>query len=122
MPAKTKTWERTAHPMRLRWPMVIMLSAALAGCSMEASTQVTDTGGGSLSTAIGLAPADATALSQLGLASSQDFCQKTEARTKLPATGTITQEQRGDTTWCVENVPFENLGQLARPVPTDRQC
>jgi hypothetical protein len=105
-------WGRTTRLIKLRWLVIIMLSVLLVGCSMEASTQVANGGGGSLSTAIGLTPADAAALSEFGGTSSEAFCQQVEARTKLPPGGTITQEKRDGTTWCVAKVPFKNLNEL----------
>lgn len=98
--------------MKLRWMVIIMLSVVLVGCSMEAGTQVTNAGGGTLSTAIGLTPADMSTLSEFGGTSGEAFCQQVEARTKLPPGGTIAQEEHDGMTWCVAKVPFNDLNEL----------
>ena len=105
-------WVKATSLLKLRWLVLIMLSVVMAGCTMEAGTQIAAGGDGSLSTAIGLAPADMATLSVLGGPSGDAFCQQVEARTKLPPGGTITQEQRDGTTWCVTKVPFKDLSAL----------
>ncbi len=98
--------------MRRRGLVILLLSAALAGCSMEAATQVNHDGSGNLSTAIGLTPADEAGLADLGGGTSQDFCKQVEDRTRLPSGGTIKEEQRDGATWCVAEVPYQDLNQL----------
>lgn len=98
--------------MRMRWLLVVVLATSLAGCSLDSTTQITDNGDGSLSTALGLTQTDMATLAELGLGSDQDICQRVEARTQLPEGGTITEQQLGDTTWCQVTVPFEDLQRL----------
>jgi hypothetical protein len=79
---------------------------------MEAKTRVAEDGSGTLTTAVGIAPSDETALSELGVDPNSDYCQQLESRADIPAGGTISKEERDGATWCVVSLPFEDLKQL----------
>lgn len=80
----------------------------LAGChKLEATTQIESNGSGELKTAIGFSVEERASLEKQ-YNNSQDFCNAAQT----PENVTVTEEQRGEETWCVTTTPFKNLDEL----------
>jgi len=95
--------------MKLRRQVIpVVLSALfLAGCKFQAITTIEASGAGELRTEIGFTPDERQRLeAQSGNAA--DFC----ATERAPTGMTVTEERRGDETWCVTISGFGDLDEL----------
>ena len=80
----------------------------LAGChKLEATTSIKPNGSGELQTGVGFS-AEERANLEKQYNNSQDFCNTAQT----PENVTVTEEQRGDETWCVTTTQFKNLDEL----------
>ncbi|RIK32326.1 MAG: hypothetical protein DCC56_00525 [Anaerolineae bacterium] len=80
----------------------------LAGChKLEATTRINPDGSGELQTGVGFS-AEERANLEKQYNNSQDFCNTAQA----PANVTMTEEKRGEETWCINTTSFKNLDEL----------
>jgi len=80
----------------------------LAGChKLEATTKIEPNGSGELKMGAGFSAEERTNLEKQN-PTQKDFCNTTQA----PPNTTITEEQRGDGTWCINITRFNDLDEL----------
>ena len=94
------------HPLKkIAWVLATLL---LAGChKLEATTSIKPNGSGELQTGIGFS-AEERADIEKQYANSQYFCNTSQTHENA----SVTEEQRGDETWCVTTTRFKNLDEL----------
>jgi len=94
--------------LQRRLPTVLSLCALLlAACDFQAITEIDSSGSGQLRTEVGFTPEERQRLeAQSGNAA--DFC----ATSRAPADVTVTEERRGDETWCITAIGFSDLDGL----------
>ncbi len=94
------------HPLKkIAWVLILIL---LAGChKLETTTSIKPNGSGELQTGVGFS-AEERANIEKQYANSQDFCNTSQT----PENVSVTEEQRGDETWCVTTTQFKNLDEL----------
>lgn len=89
----------------IAWVLFMLL---LAGChKLEATTKVESNGSGELQTDVGFSAEERANIEKQNNAS-QDFCNTAQT----PENVTVTEEQRGDETWCVTTTQFKTLEEL----------
>ncbi len=95
--------------IRLSGKFLLVLSLlVLAGChKLEVTTQIESNGSGTLQSGVGFS-AEERANVEKQYNNAQDFCNTAEA----PEIVTVTEEQRGDETWCITMIRFRNLEDL----------
>jgi len=88
-----------------------LLSACLllAGCELNASTEIDASGAGLLRSEVGFTPEERRSLEEQA-GNAADFCGVGRA----PASMTIAEELRGEQTWCITTITFSNLDELRR--------
>lgn len=96
--------------MKYRNAILMLVTLLLAGCKFEAATEVRGNGSGELRSQVGFTPEERQNLEKQNTASAQDFCN-TSGQT--PRGVTVTEEKRGDETWCVTTTKFGSLEALA---------
>ena len=99
--------------MKNRCLAVVLIIAGLflAGCKFQAETQVAADGSGSLRTEVGFTSEERQSLEQQsGNNNSKDFCNSSASSQNMQ----VTEEQRGDETWCVTTTSFRDLDELRR--------
>jgi hypothetical protein len=80
----------------------------LAGChKLEATTKIEPNGSGELKMGVGFSAEERANLEKQN-PNQKDFCNTTQA----PPNTTITEEQRGDETWCINITRFNDLAEL----------
>ena len=80
----------------------------LAGChKLEATTKIEPNGSGELKMGVGFSAEERANLEKRN-PDQKDFCNTTQA----PPNTTITEEQRGDETWCINITRFNDLAEL----------
>jgi hypothetical protein len=80
----------------------------LAGChKLEARTNIEPNGSGEQRMGVGFS-AEERANMEKQNSNPQDFCNTSQT----PANITVTEEQRGDETWCFTTIQFKNLDEL----------
>jgi len=83
----------------------------LAACQFQAITTIQSDGSGELRTEAGFSAEERQNIeNQSGDSGSSDFCNSS----KDTADMTVTEEQRGDETWCVTTTKFDNLDELRK--------
>lgn len=87
---------------------ILALSFLMVGChKLSVITEIKPNTSGRLQTEVGFS-AEERANTEKKEDYSGDFCNIAEA----PPNITITEEQRGDETWCITTTPFKNLDKL----------
>lgn len=80
----------------------------LAGChKLEATTKIESNGSGELQMGVGFS-AEERANMEKQNSNPQDFCNVSQT----PPNVTVTEEQRGEETWCITTMRFKDLEQL----------
>jgi len=80
----------------------------LAGChKLEATTKIEPNGSGELRMGIGFS-AEERANMEKQNSNTQDFCNTSQTPPKM----IVTEEQRGEETWCITTTQFKNLEEL----------
>ena len=93
----------------LKITIFIFSTLLLAGChKLEAVTKVEPNGSGELKMGVGFSAEERVNLEEQNNNNGQDFCNTAQT----PSNSTVTQEQRGDETWCITVTKFENLDEL----------
>ena len=94
---------------RSRRMIALVIGALLlAGChKLEATTKIEPNGSGELEMAVGFS-AEERANMEKQNSNPQDFCNTSQP----PENTTVTEEQRGDETWCITTIPFGILEGL----------
>lgn len=94
------------HPLKkFAWILVLIF---LAGChKLEATTSIKPNGSGELQTGVGFS-VEERANVEKQYNNAQDFCNTAQT----PENVTVTEEQRGDETWCVTTTQFKTLEEL----------
>jgi hypothetical protein len=87
---------------------VCLLALLLTGCKFQADTRIRSNGSGELRTEVGFSAQERENLENQNPTS--DFCNTAEAAPGVR----VTEELRGDETWCVTVMAFEDLDELAR--------
>lgn len=90
--------------------MLVWVSCALllAGChKLEAITKVEPNGSGELRMGVGFSAEERENMEKQG-SNPQDFCNASKTAPKV----TVTEEKRGDETWCITTTQFKNLEEL----------
>jgi hypothetical protein len=92
-------------------PVFLLLAALLlSGCKFQAVTRIGPGGSGELRTEVGFSAQERENLENQSEGDTADFCNTAGA-----AQGTtVTEEQRGDETWCVTSMSFSNLEELSQ--------
>ncbi len=83
----------------------------LGACKFQATTTINPDGSGELRSEVGFSADERANLIQQGNAKASDFCNASQPQ--RPQT-TVTEEQRGDETWCVTASRFASLNDLRR--------
>jgi hypothetical protein len=92
----------------LRFVLLVMGTLVLAGChKLEARTEIEPNGSGELRMGVGFSAEERANLEKQN-SNPQDFCNTSQT----PANVTVTEEQRGDETWCITTAPFKDLNEL----------
>ncbi|MCI0553982.1 MAG: hypothetical protein L0287_23790 [Anaerolineae bacterium] len=92
----------------LRWVVLVIGTFVLAGCHrLEVTTRIEPNGSGELRTGVGFS-AEERANMEKQNSNPQDFCNTSQT----PVNVTVTEEQRGDETWCITTTQFKNLEEL----------
>lgn len=93
----------------LRVLLLFTVAAFVIGCKLNAITTIKPDGSGEWRTEAGFTAEERKNLeSQSNAPATQDFCN---SRTTLQGV-TVTQEMRGDETWCISSQPFRSLDDL----------
>jgi hypothetical protein len=93
--------------------MLWVIGGLVTGCEFRATTTLYPDGSGELRTEVGFTAEERQRLeSQASPTPSQPFCTPPPGQTS--ANVTVTEEQRGDETWCITITPFDNLDELRR--------
>jgi LppM domain len=92
----------------LKMVMLLTVALFLVGChKLEAMTRIEPNGSGELRMAVGFS-AEERANMEKQHSNPQDFCNISQ----MPANVTVTEEQRGDETWCITITRFKDLTNL----------
>ncbi len=94
---------------KLTFAVVIVAALILAGCKFQSTTAIKPGGAGELRTEVGFSAEERANMEKQNPSSAQDFCN---AQASHPGNITVTEEKRGDETWCVTTTSFKNLDQL----------
>jgi hypothetical protein len=88
--------------------VAIVCTLLLTGChKLEATTRIKPDSSGELQMGIGFSAEERTNMEKQG-SNPQDFCNTAQQNPNI----VITQEQRGDETWCMSVVKFKDLEEL----------
>src|SRR6185436_15271398 len=80
----------------------------LAGChKLEATTRVEPNGSGELQMGVGFSAEERANIEKQNN-NAQDFCNTSQVASNI----TVTEEQRGDETWCITTRQFKDLDEL----------
>ncbi|MFN8460296.1 MAG: hypothetical protein U0X93_00780 [Anaerolineales bacterium] len=91
---------------KIAW--ILAAGLLLAGChKLEVTTTIEPNGSGELQSGVGFS-AEEKANVEKQNNNSQGFCNTSQT----PENVTVTEEQRGDETWCITTIPFKNLEEL----------
>lgn len=95
------------HPLKkIAW--ILAAALVLTGChKLEVTTTIEPNGSGELQSGVGFS-AEEKANVEKQNNNSQGFCNTSQT----PENVTVTEEQRGDETWCITTIPFKNLDEL----------
>ncbi len=97
--------------MKNRWIKMLALVISvvlLAGChKLEATTKVEPNGSGELKMGVGFSAEERTNIEKQNN-NAQDFCNTSQT----PPNIKVTEEQRGDETWCITTTQFKDLEEL----------
>ena len=86
----------------------VFCALLLAGChKLEAITKLEPNGSGELRMGVGFSAQERANMEKQG-SNPQDFCNTSQTAPKV----TVTEEKRGDETWCITTTPFKNLEEL----------
>ena len=88
--------------------LLVIGAFVLAGChKLEVRTKIEPNGSGELRMGVGFS-AEERANMEKQNSNLQDFCNTSQT----PANVTVTEERRGDETWCITTTRFKNLEEL----------
>ena len=97
--------------MKIQLSRILLPAAAvllLAGChKLDATTRIEANGSGELRMETGFSPEERENLEKQN-PNQQDFCNTSQS----PPNVSVTEEQRGEETWCITTAQFENLDEL----------
>lgn len=96
---------------KLTFAVVTFVALILAGCKFQSTTTIQPGGAGDLRTEVGFSAQERANMEKQNPSSAKDFCN---AQASRPGNITVTEEKRGDETWCVTTASFRNLDQLRR--------
>lgn len=95
----------------LQFSLFTVCALLLVACEFQATTTVNPDGSGELRTEVGFTSEERQNLENQSGGGSQNFCNAPPS--SAPASDvTVTEEQRGDETWCVTTTNFDSLGTL----------
>jgi len=100
-----------------RKTFLLILCAAgailLAACKFQSTTRIDPNGAGELRTEVGFTEEERQNMDQQPVGNMpENFCNIPADQGLSPADVTVTEEQRGDETWCVTMTKFDNLEEL----------
>ncbi len=88
-------------------------SVLLAGCRMNVITQIDSSGAGTLTTEVGMTPDEVAQLQSLGGETGGGACSTfSSSQVGAADAPAFEEETRGEETWCVAVMPFEDLNEL----------
>ena len=88
--------------------LLALVALLLAGChKMQARTKIEPDGSGEVQMGIGFSAEERENMEEQG-GNSQDFCHTSQGSPNVK----VTEEQRGDETWCITTTQFGNLEEL----------
>jgi hypothetical protein len=91
----------------------IMVALLLAACQFNATTRVDPSGSGEFRNEIGFSADERRNLEeQSDGTNAGNFCNIPAEQGQVPSDITVTEEMRGDQTWCVTTTQFDNLDEL----------
>jgi hypothetical protein len=104
---------------------IILFAAStlvLTAChKFQATTRIDPNGGGELRTEAGFTAEERQNMDQGPVGSTPDnFCNIPPDQGLKPSDVTVTEEQRGDETWCVTTTKFDTLDELRRVYETNK--
>jgi LppM domain len=92
---------------------IACLSVLLSGCRMNVITEIDSSGGGTLTTEVGMTSDEVAQLQSLGGEAGESVCSAFSSTAidggDAPA---FTEETRGQETWCVARMPFADVDEL----------
>jgi hypothetical protein len=84
----------------------------LSGCKANIITRINPDGSGTFVEEIGFTAEEVSSLNSMGT-SGTSFCSSTESEmSSMPANTVMSEETRGDETWCIFEAPFATLEEL----------
>jgi uncharacterized protein YceK len=89
--------------------LAVTAALILSGCKANVITKINTDGSGNFKQEIGFTAEEMTTLSSLG--SGSDFCATMGSENSVTG-ASISQEIRGDETWCIFDTPFSTLDEL----------
>jgi uncharacterized protein YceK len=89
--------------------LAVTAALILSGCKANVITKINSDGSGNFKQEIGFTAEEMTTLSSLG--SGSDFCATMGSENSVTG-ASISQEKRGDETWCIFDTPFSTLDEL----------
>jgi hypothetical protein len=90
--------------------LFVVCLLALSACEFQAATTVNPDGSGELRTEVGFTAEERQNMEEQSGGSAQDFCN---AQGSASPDVTVTEELRGDQTWCVTVSKFDDLDELS---------
>jgi hypothetical protein len=88
--------------------LITLLTLLLTGChKMQATTTIKPKGSGELKVGVGFSAEERANIEKQN-GNSQDFCNTARATTNVK----VTEEQRGEETWCITTTEFKTLDEL----------
>lgn len=88
--------------------VLVLMALLLVGChKMQATTKIDSNGSGELRMGVGFSAEERANLEKQN-SNPQDFCNSSQT----PANVKVTEEQRGEETWCITTTHFKDLEEL----------
>jgi hypothetical protein len=101
--------------MKRRFSLIsfgLISAMLLAACQFQATTQIDPAGSGDFRSETGFNAEERQNLEEQSEGDPGNFCNIPATQGQVPSNVTVTEEMRGDQTWCVTTTTFNNLNEL----------